>query len=54
MLMQKSIAFIEFDTVENAMGAVELSTSSEYKIRQNRIYFCFTSREEIENDLESN
>lgn len=54
MLMQKSIAFIEFDTVENAMGAVELSTSNEYKIRQNRIYFCFTSREEIQNDLDSN
>ena len=52
MLMQKSLAFIEYETLENALAAVELTTQNEYKIRQNRIFFSFTNREKITFDMD--
>ena len=34
------------------MTAVELSSQNEYKIRQNRIYYSYTSREEISTNID--
>ncbi len=52
MLMQKSLAFIEFETVEQAKQAVMVSNADNVLIRTNKGIFAFSGREQITKDEE--
>jgi hypothetical protein len=47
MLMQKSLAFVEFEELEEAKLAVEVSNSENIIIRTNRVMYSFTGRDSI-------
>ena len=46
-LMQKSLAFIEFSNVNEAMNAVNTSQQQVVNIRQSRVYIYFSGRDHI-------
>jgi len=46
------MAFVEYENIENAQTAIELTAQSDYKIWSNRVYFSFTSRDKISNDMD--